>query len=145
METTNHLNPRYAKIQDMCMQGLKPGQIAERLGLTLPWVSTVINSPNFQHQLSIRRKAFEEVHDQQVINSEKEAADVLKENARRAAQKMVDLLDGDKQEIQIKAAGDILDRVGPSKQTKNENTNSNVVLIDAKMATVINETFEMDN
>lgn len=145
MKTSNHLNPRYQQIQDLCMLGYKPGEIAEKLGMSLSWVSTILNAPNFQHQLSIRQAKHIDELDTDIIRTKKEAVDELKENALKAAQKMVNLLDSSKEETILKAASDILDRVGPAKKSGSEGSNNTVIMIDTKMANIIQESLEMDD
>jgi len=133
------------KMLDYIIQGLKPSQIAERLGLTLSYVSTVTNSPNFQHQLSIRRAKFEDELDDRVIVSEREAVDVLRESARKAAEKMVALVDSPSDAIALRSSSDIMDRVGPHKQQRNvSEKTSNIVILDEKAALLIHETLMME-
>jgi predicted transcriptional regulator len=144
MQTVDTITPRAAKIMDLVMQGLKPGQIAERIGLTRAYVSTLLHAPQFQHQLAIRRGKFEEKLDDEIITSEIEAANVLRKHSKEAAERMVQLLDSSKDEMVYRASADILDRTGVQKQPKNTTINQTaIVVLDEKRARLIQETLEM--
>jgi len=93
--------------------------------------------------LSIRRAQISDEIDERVINSEKEATDVLKAHAKETAEKMVKLLDAESEGVQLRAAADILDRVGPQKRQKGAEVSATVVMIDAEAAVLIKETAEM--
>lgn len=140
----NHITPRAMKIMDMVISGLKSGEIADSLKLTVQYVSTVIHAPQFQHQLAMRREKFEEDFDQNLIASEQEAAEILRNNAAAAARKMVRLLDSESEQIVHKASTDIMDRVGPTKQNKNIDLSQTNIIIDEGMANLIKETLDMD-
>ncbi len=140
----DHLTPRAKQIMDMVISGLKSGEIAKSLGLTVQYVSTVIHAPQFEHQLAIRREKFEETFDKNLIDLEQEASAILVKNASKAAQKMVDLLDNENSTIQQKASGDIMDRVGPTKQATSRDVTQTNIIIDADMAKLIQETMKMD-
>ncbi len=140
----NHLTPRAMKIMDMVISGFKSGAIAEKLGLTLPYVSKVVHAPQFEHQLAIRRNRYEETFDKDLIDAEHDAMQILKDKAAAAAQKMVDLMEDDSPTIQHKSAADIMDRVGPTKQTKNLDISQTNIIIDEGMANLIKETLSMD-
>lgn len=144
MQTVDTITPRAAKIMDLVMQGLKSGQIAERIGLTPTYVSAILHAPQFQHQLAIRRGKFEEKFDDEIITSEIEAANVLREHSKQAANRMVELLDSSKDEMAFRASADILDRAGVQKQSKNTTINQTaIVVLDEKRARLIQETLEM--
>lgn len=128
---------------DYYIQGLKPQQIAERLDLTHSYISTIIRSPNFQHTLAIRRKQISDQLDDKVVNAEIDAARVLKEHAKEAAEKMAALLDSDNDLMIFKSSSDILDRVGPQKQSKGAEAAATVVIIDENSAKLIKDTFLM--
>jgi cell division septum initiation protein DivIVA len=129
---------------DFCIQGLKTGEIAERLDLSISRVSTIMNGPNFKHQLAIRRAKFEDDFDEKVANNRQEAAEVLKRSAVAAAQRMVQLVDSESDSIAHRASSDILDRVGPQKRTGVE-TSQATINIDIDAAKLIEETLKMDN
>ena len=144
MNFANHLTPRSLKIMDMVISGLKSGAIAEALGLTVQYISTVIHAPQFEHQLAIRRSTYQENFDQSLISSEQDSMKILRESAAKAAQKMVNLLDNENSAIQQKASCDIMDRVGPTKQTKNADISQTNIILDEASAKLIRETFLMD-
>lgn len=134
------LTPRHFEIIDLTIQGLKSGQIADRLGLSHPYVSTVMAAPNFQHSLAMRRASFVDKLDEKVINTTVEAGNILKEAAVRAANNLVNKLDCSSDPLQVKAACEILDRSGVPKQAPSSVTmTQQVVIIDEKSAKVIQE------
>ena len=136
--TMEQLTPRHFQIMDLAVQGLPSGEIAKRINLGGAYVSTIMAAPNFQHQLAMRRAKFEERLDDKIVNTTIEAGNVLKQNAIRAANKMVSLLDSGTPGLQKSAAADIMDRVGLAKQTQqNVDVNAKVVVLDAKSASVI--------
>lgn len=140
----NHLTPRAGKIMDMVITGLKSGEIADKLGLTVQYISTIVHGPQFQHQLAIRREKFEDDFDDNLIASEQKANQILRENAAKAANKMVALLDSESEQIIHKASTDIMDRVGPTKQNKSIDLSQTNIIIDEGMANLIKETLDMD-
>lgn len=144
MQATNQLTPRHNRIVDFAIRGLKAKEIAERLGLTQPYVCTIMAAPNFQHQLAIRRSKFEDQADEQLVRSDAEAADVLKESAKDAAKRMVELMEGESESISFKASADIMDRVGPQKQQRDAQMQQNIVIVDEKAAVLIKETLMID-
>lgn len=152
MQTTEHLTPRATQIMDLVIQGMKSGAIAERLGLTGPYVSVVVNAPQFKHQLAIRQKRLADRADdaafdqnQEAIRVVQDADNTLKANAKAAADKMVALLDAESEAIQHRAAVDILDRDGLQRQTKtNIDATQTITVLDEKAAQLIKETLEQD-
>ena len=140
----NHLTPRAMKIMDMVIAGLKSGAIADKLGLTVQYISTIVHAPQFEHQLAIRRERFEEEFDHSLIETEQEAASILKRNAAEAARKLVKLLDSESEAIVHKTSTDIMDRVGPTKQNRNIDIAQTNIIINDSMASLIKETLEMD-
>ena len=139
------LTPRAYEIIDLAIQGLRSGAIAKRLELTHPYVCTIMSAPNFQHQLAMRREKLSDKIDDKIVNTTVEAGNVLKENAIRAANKMVDLLDNESAPIQQKAASEILDRTGIAKQLTSSSTlQQQVVIVDEKSAMIIKETLMIE-
>lgn len=146
MEYMEQLTPRAAQIMDLAIQGLTSGQIAQRLEMSPPYISTIMGAANFQHQLSIRREKLEGRIDDKVVNATVEAGSILKENAVRAAQKIVDLVENDNNPLALRASESILDRIGVSKKVDGGATMvQQVVIIDDKTARAIQETLEMEN
>lgn len=137
---TGSITPRFAKILDYAMQGLTSGQIAQRLNMSGPFVSSLMNSPQFQHQLALRRGSYEEKLDESILRKEEEAVSVLRLSAKDAAERMVSLLESDSESIQFKSAADILDRVGPSKQSGANQAGSAVIVINEVDARIIQDT-----
>lgn len=145
MEHAETLTPRATEMLDLAIQGLKPGQIAERLSLSLPYVSTILNAPNFQHMLAIRRGKLEDRIDDKIVNSKVEAADVIAAHAVEAAKKLVALADCEHNPIALRASESILDRAGVIKKSDGGGRmTQQIVIIDNKTAQVIQETLEME-
>jgi len=143
MFKNEYLTPLAHQVMNLYIQNLTIPQIAERTGHDRSYISALINAPNFQHMLSIRRATVADGIDERVINAEKEAADVLKAHAKETAEKMVKLLDDESSGVQFRAAADILDRIGPQKRQKGSEAPSTVVMIDIEGAKLIKETAEM--
>ena len=145
MEHAETLTPRAMEMLDLAIQGLKPGQIAERLSLSLPYVSTILNAPNFQHMLAIRRGKLEDRIDDKIVNSKVEAADVLADHAVQAARNLVALADCQRNPLSLKANESVLDRAGVIKKSDGGvKMAQQIVIIDNKTAQVIQETLEME-
>jgi len=143
MFKNEYLTPLAHAVMNLFIQNVSIQQIAERLGHGRQYISSLVNAPNFQHMLSIRRAVVAEGIDDKVINAEKEAADVLKAHAKETAEKMVRLLDSENEAIVLRAGADLLDRVGPQKRQKGSEVAATVVMIDGDGAKLIKETMEM--
>lgn len=144
LSTAEKISPRATQIMDLHIQGLRSKDIAARLGLTPRYVGEIINAPNFQHTLAIRRSLFEEKLDNKIVNTTISAADEIKKHAKAAADRLVSLLDGDSESTQMKASTEILDRVGIVSQKKGAEVSASVVIVDEKSAALINETLRME-
>lgn len=143
MFKNEYMTPLAHAIMNLFIQNVTISQIAERTGHDRSYISSIVNAPNFQHMLSIRRATVADGIDERVINSEKEAADVLKAHAKETAEKMVQLIDDESSAISFRAAADILDRVGPQKRQKGNEAAATIVMIDEGAAKLIKETTEM--
>ena len=131
-------------VMNYYMQGLNISQIATRLDLKYSYVSALINAPNFQHQLSIRRATLAEEIDRSTVDAQKEATDVLRRHAKEAAEKMALLLDSENEAMIFKSSESILDRVGPPKNQKSQSASVAVIVeIGSDDAKLISETMEM--
>ena len=137
-------------IMDLVIEGLRPGQIAERLGLTGSYVSVILNGPQFKHQLAIRRENIENQIDSTVVNHMNETAEeankaerILRDNAAESARNVVRLMNGENDNVSLRASQDILDRAGPQKRAGVDVTQT-VINIDIKSAMLIKETFAME-
>ena len=151
MQTTPHITPRAGMIMNLLIQGLKPGQIAERIGMSSAWLSTIMNGPQFKDQLAIRREAIENRIDSGVIDhmnedvaQANEAERVLRAHAAETARNVVRLIEGDNANVSLRASQDLLDRVGPQKRSGVDITQASIT-IDIKSAMLIKETFEMES
>ena len=144
MFKNEYLTPLAHAIMNLFIQNISIQQIAERLGHNRSYGSSLVNAPNFQHMLSIRRATVADGIDERVINSEKEAADALRAHAKEIAENMARLaLEGESETIMLRAGSDVLDRVGPQKGVKGADIAATVVMIDIEGAKLIKETAEM--
>lgn len=145
------LLPRHYKIIDLFLDGIyKHSEIAEEVGVTSVTVKNVLAMPAAQDIIARRRKAKEEIKDTVSARTELDSVDdarrVLNENARVAAEVLIDSLFCEDDRIRTKGANDVLDRVGVSRVMKNENTNKSAVLvIDTEMADRILSTLKLDS
>jgi len=133
--------PRHFKILDMAIAGLQAKDIASKLQMSPAQVHNVIRSPSFQHQFAIRRKLSEERQDSDSIDEVKE---VLSNNAKAAANKLVDGMASDDSKVVLKSATEILDRTGyTKKEDRHQSENVIQINISTDEATVIKESLEM--
>ena len=144
MNTAEKVSPRAMRIMDLHLQGMRSIDIAKELDLTPRYVGKIINAPNFQHALAIRRHNIQEHVDKKIVNTAQEAVDELKTHAKKAAQRLVALLDSDSETTMLKSSTEILDRVGVISQKKGGNDAAPVVIINKEAAILINETLKMD-
>ena len=140
------LNARHFKILELCLLGWMPSQIAKHLEMTRCAVSIIVNSPSFQHQLAMRRKAVNEGFDKKIIEDDLKADEILKQSARDAASKLVGHLANADDKISIRAAESILDRSGCPKQTVQKGAQHSIgvsILISDKEANRLVEAIEL--
>lgn len=137
------LNPRHYKILEFVLTGLTNKQIAERLDVSPQMISIVINSPSFQHEVVLRREKIESMQNQQIVESDKNVVDAIKEGTRNAVDKLLSSINSPDENIAIRASVEILDRGGFPKVSKIESKNLTVVM-DADMLKLLQETIVMD-
>ncbi len=139
------MNPRHFKILECILRGMTDKQIGEKLEMVARSIGLIRNSPQFQHELAMRKVKIDELVNINIANEVDEVAKALKEAGLRAAQKLIGCLDSGDANILLKASSDILDRAGYPKVTK---TNATVALatisIDKEIGDRIIETFNMD-
>ena len=143
------LTPRHFKILDYAIEGRTSQDIAKTLGMHFTQVSKIMNSSCFVHQLAIRRKSYEQMHDTKLVDEEDEVMKSLKHAARDAASKIVNKMESEDEKISLRAAESVLDRAGYSKIIKDErkgNTNIGpVIILTDKDVTRIVDTIEIEN
>jgi len=144
LSTAEKLSPRAYQIMDFHLQGVQSKDIASRLGMNARYVGEILNAPNFQHMLAIRRGQIQENLDGRIADTTVDAANELKAHAKEAADRLVDLLDSNSEPIQLKSSREILDRAGVVSQEKGSSASATVVVVDEKAARLIKETFQMD-
>ena len=140
------MTPRHYKILDYAIAGLKPSQIASKLGMTASVIGTIINSPSFQHQFSIRRTLEEENQTTRNTDIIDETVQLLQSNTKAAAQKLIDGLSATDEKIVIKSATEILDRGGYPKEQKvsSDADNRTQIIINTAQLSTIRESLNMD-
>jgi hypothetical protein len=108
-------------------------------------VSTIINSPSFQHQFAIKRKELEASHAEADNGTVDLVTKELKDSALAAAQKLTSGLSCDNPTIALKSAIEILDRSGyPKEQKLSGQQNTTQIIISSKEMTILNETISME-
>ena len=137
------LNNRHYKILEYCLNGLTNKQIAEKLGMGCTQVSIVINSPSFQHELSIRRATVENMRDDSRASAIDDVEAMIKEGAKNAIQRILGGIGSADEGIAIKSSIEILDRAGYPKVNRIESRNLNVV-ISGEDALRIQQTMILD-
>ncbi len=144
------LLPRHYKIIDLFLDGqYKHSEIAEKVGVSPVTVKNVLSMPASQDIIARRRKNKEEVKDvvsaRMELDQVEEARRALNDNARVAAEALIDGLFSEDDKVRTKSANDVLDRVGVSRVMRNESTNkSTVLIIDSVMAERIISTLDLD-
>jgi membrane protein involved in colicin uptake len=97
--------------------------ISEQTGFSLSYVGSIVNSPAFQERYHRIQKSIEEVLVAEMVKRAvgDPVEEYLKSQAMASAEKLVQLRDsGQKEETQLKAAMDLLDRAGYSGKQKVE-------------------------
>lgn len=139
------LNPRHFKIIDLAVSGLTVQQIATQLDMSPRMVGVVINSPPVQHEIAVRRKAFEEDFDQKQAERESEVAGILQSSSNIAAKTLTGLLLSSNEAIKFKSAEAILDRTGHPRTSRSvsETAGGTVININTEDLTLLSETFNL--
>jgi len=147
MHELQKLNPRHFIIMDLHISGMSAKAIAEKLEMSEMGVYTVVKSPQFQHEMAIRRERISKDVDENVAfdrGTEEAALNKLKENALAAAGKLVMDMSSMNPAISQKAALEVLDRTGISRVNKLDVTERSIsVNINADDALAIKETLAM--
>jgi hypothetical protein len=140
------LNQRHFRILDLAVRGRTNAEIARELQMSEGQVSTVINSPNFQHEFALRRERVTRQADEEMIDAEDEVDKVLREGAIKAARKLIDAVDTGEMPIAVKASSDILDRTGhPKVQVQKGSGSQQTVVISGGDIGRLTESLEMAN
>lgn len=144
MFSLEKLNPRHFKILDLCVLGWTISDIAKHLGMANSTISTITNSPSFQHEFAIRREKYEEQFDSKSVDNINDVTDALKAGALSAANKLVSSLNSSDAALGLRSATEILDRTGHPKTQRTEGTGPAVVVINSLDASRLSETLNMD-
>ncbi len=136
----HRLAPRHFELLDLSLQGLNGKQISAATGLSYRQVMNLLNSPNFQHQLALRRAKLETTCDEGLLRNANAVQEIIKTQTLSAVNRLVNLLDSDNDSVARQAANDILDRGGYPKVTKTDNTLHQSVLIDEATALLLEQT-----
>jgi hypothetical protein len=141
------LAPRHFKIIDLCLEGLPKNEIATRVNMGPRQLENVMNSPSFQHQLTLRRAQHEAQHDEAVAVAAIHTADhLLQKESTNAATELILQLTSDDETTRFRSAESILDRTGYAKVTKAQNTQLSAVLnVPVEQLSTINETLKLLN
>ena len=105
------LLPRHFQILELCLQGYSTKDIAQAVSLTPQAISLITNSPLFQDALARRRSERQAIGDEEAVQAEVEALDLLRKHSKDAAQVQVDLLEAPDGRVALVSANSILDRV----------------------------------
>ena len=143
MKSIESLNPRHYRILELCLRGWTNKQIAEHLNMNSVSISYIVRSPNFQHELAIRRSMCDEIVNQQVANHTDEITKEIEEAAREAVKRLRGGIASDNEAIAVRSSDSILDRAGYGKIQKIESRNLSVVLTAEDAARIV-ETIDMD-
>jgi hypothetical protein len=139
---SKRLLPRHHQIEDLALQGHTAVSIAAKLNIPSRQVYNIINSPTFQHTLSLRRARTEDTIDEDIIRSKDAVLEAIRAQTMKAIDKLTDLIDSPSDAVARQAANDILDRGGYPKTTKTENTNQSTIIMDAEQSALIQSTLK---
>ena len=142
MNNTQQLCPRAYQIMDLYIDGYGTNEIARKLNITPQYVGMIINAPNFQHSIAIRKAQLVEQVDARIADQIVDATAVLKSNAKKAAERLVSLLDSDHESIQLKSSLEVL-AIDGVQSVKTPDAAIAVVNIGEKEAKIIAETLKM--
>ena len=145
MLNLQQLNPRHFKMIDYCIEGKTNKQISELLSMSDRAVSLIIKSPNFQHELAMRRSAYTQDHDEKLAEQETSASQLLRDNATKAVQTLISGLQAGSEHIKLRSAESILDRSGHGRQTKDNTSSSVVINISNSDLILLKETLEVED
>ena len=145
VQQITRLTPRHNKILDYCIEGLGPKDISEKLNISPRQVGIIINSGSFQHQLALRRSAYNEDHDNKLSETEvSDAHDILQQHAAAAAKRLVTGLMSSSESMALRSAESILDRTGTVKVTRQEQTDKPIINISRDDLVLLNETLKLE-
>lgn len=115
-----HLGTRLFKAINLALEGYKPAEIAQQLGVSERTVYRWFEDPNVRQELERRRQEIAE-----------DARTILAGAATKAARTLVELLDCDKPRVRLDAAIALIDRLRVL-----ENTNEQVTAIQQLVNTL---------
>jgi len=143
MTAIQKLSARHYKIIELCLRGWTPKDIAEHLGMSQQWISTVINGPTFQYQLAEQRSKLNDRRDQDIVEQTGRVDEAIASHTMAAVDRLGLVVSNGKDGDAIRAADSILDRGGHARVQKTEQRSVSVT-IDAEDAKLITETLQMD-
>jgi hypothetical protein len=107
-------------------------------------VSIIVNSPTFKHEFAMRRAIQENIADQRQVDEDDTVEKTLKEGARKAAEKLVGLIDSDEESISVKSCAEVLDRSGHGRVKEAQVPGGPTIIINTDDAKIIQQTIEME-
>lgn len=134
---TQQLLPRHYTIQDLHLSGLNYREIALKLSMSLRQVANVINSPQFQHELALRRSHIQDSVDEGLLQAQDEVQTIIKKATTDAANRLSSLLTSENEAVSRQAANDILDRGGYPKVSRTDTTTKQSITLDSEAAAQI--------
>jgi len=137
------LNNRHHKILSLCLRGWTNKDIAKHLNMSPQQISVITKSPQFQHELAIKRSKLDDFELTAVKVSDDEVTRKIREGTLDAVDRLLRGMDSVDERVAVKAATEILDRGGFPK-TQRHDVRSLSIVIDAKDAALIKETMLLD-
>lgn len=141
-QNIQRLLPQHYAIIDMAVAGHTPKVIAETLNRSTESIRLLLNAPNVQHEISIRRKDGREATtlglDRDAVLGK--ARSVLEQATEKAALRVVGLIDNFDPAIALRASDKILDRVfGPTGGGGNK---APIINVSAEQIALVNLTLK---
>jgi hypothetical protein len=141
----DRLGARHHKILDMYLAGHTTKEISTALEMSGTNISTICNSPSFQHELALRRSQVSDLRNHQIAGELDDAARIMRASAAAAAGRLVKgLLTSTNEAESRKCATEILDRTGNSKINKTSLDITGTIVIDDETAQLLRSTLELE-
>lgn len=142
VDVIRSLTARHHDILERTLNGQPASEIALDLGMATAYLSQIVHSPTFMHELSLRRSRRESSIDDHHAQIQAEAQNIIRQKTLDAAKRLGMIVDNGNDAVAIRAAEAILDRGGLPRVQRTEVLAAQVVL-SSKDVALLTETFAM--
>ena len=138
----HRLLPRHYQIMDLRLAGKNCREITRITGVSYRQVVNIVNTPQFQNALALRRDTIEDTVKEDIIRSESEVLTEIKKATLDAVHRLVELVDDENVAVARQAANDILDRGGYPKVSRQENQEERTLVVDEEQAKLLKKALQ---